>query len=42
MITTTPMTCHQTETCVNSETRCEEKTLIRPWASRMSANSTKV
>ena len=40
MITSTPTTCHQTETCVNSATRGEEKMLISAWTIRMSANST--
>ena len=34
-ITATPITCHQTEMPLNSETRWLEKTLIRPWIIRM-------
>ena len=40
MITSTPITCHQTEIWVNSATRGEEKMLIRACAIRISANST--
>ncbi len=41
-IAATPMTCHQTETELNTATKCEVKMFTTTWRSRMITNRTNV